>query len=229
MTTTTPYQPAQPQPQPAGPRNGAALASLILGIVSLVLNVLLIPSLLGIVFGIVGLVRSSRLGRKGMAIAGIVLSAVGTVIGIALTVFLVGLLGAAATAAAAIDSAGRRSTAAPGTDDDAADAPDGGSAEGDQAAADVPDGYKAVSDDLWFKWGKSSSSYGITTKKATVITPKGCNSLLIEANEYDKSGTNVGSTLASASNLAAGDKAKVKFVFTEKDVESLRINDVTCF
>lgn len=227
MTTTTEYTPAQPPQQPTAPRNGAALASLILGIASLLVNVLLVPSLLGIIFGIVGLVRSSRLGRKGMAIAGIILSAVGIVVGVAVMVFAVSLIGAATTAAAsaAIDSAPRPSAAV--TDD--ADAPDDGASDGAAAAADVPDGYKVVSDDLWFKWGKSSTSYGITTKKATVITPKGCNSLLLEANEYDDSGTNVGSTLASATNLGAGDKAKVEFTFSDKKVDSLRINDVTCF
>ncbi|NQX10551.1 DUF4190 domain-containing protein [Microbacteriaceae bacterium VKM Ac-2855] len=59
-------------------RNGIAVASLVLGIISLFLNPILVPSALAIVFG----VRGRRIGtatgvRRGMATAGLVLGIVG--------------------------------------------------------------------------------------------------------------------------------------------------------
>ena len=57
------------------PRNGLATAALVLGIASLVANLLLIPSILAVVFGVVGLVRGARFGGsgEGRAIGGILL------------------------------------------------------------------------------------------------------------------------------------------------------------
>jgi Domain of unknown function (DUF4333) len=64
----------------AGPTsNGLATASVVLGAVSLVLNVLLVPTILGIVFGVVGLTRARTRGSVGQArsIIGIVLASLG--------------------------------------------------------------------------------------------------------------------------------------------------------
>lgn len=229
--TTTEFPPTPPTTQPAAPTNGKALASLILGIVSLFANLLLIPTILGIIFGVIGLSKSRVLGRKGMAIAGIVLSVVGAIVGIIVFASILGGIGKAAEVA----STALETPAAAAADGDGTAVDDADSQAADdsavESAADIPDGYKAVTDDVWFKWGKTDDSNGFTVKKtATVITPNGCGSLLLEANEYDKSGTNVGSTIASASNLAAGDKAKVEFTWlTDDGVDSVKLNDVTCF
>lgn len=77
------YQNPQDPYQPQGP-NGLAIASLVLGIIS-------IPTIccygLGILLGIIGIVlgivsRKSGTKMSGMAIAGIILSAIGILFGI---------------------------------------------------------------------------------------------------------------------------------------------------
>lgn len=84
-------------PQPAT-GNGKAVAGLVLGIASIVFcwtTVFdVVPVVLGLVFGFLGLNQSSRLpGRtgRGMAIAGIVCSVIGAALAIALTVWVVRL------------------------------------------------------------------------------------------------------------------------------------------
>ncbi|MFD7024791.1 DUF4190 domain-containing protein [Promicromonospora sukumoe] len=70
---------------PTAPTNPQATASLVLGIASLFLGLLFVPSILGVVLGIVGVARSGRtsppIGR-GAAVTGIVLSVVGAVLGV---------------------------------------------------------------------------------------------------------------------------------------------------
>ncbi|HKM35436.1 MAG TPA: DUF4190 domain-containing protein [Lachnospiraceae bacterium] len=81
--------------------NGKAIASLVLGILSLVCIFFGYGALLGIVFGIVGLVlgiNANKEGKTGMATAGIVMSAIG--LGLCAITFIacvacVGCLGAA--------------------------------------------------------------------------------------------------------------------------------------
>lgn len=58
------YQ-AAPPVIPVPLTNGAATAGLVLGLVSLVVNLLLIPSLLGIIFSGVGLSRANAQTRAG--------------------------------------------------------------------------------------------------------------------------------------------------------------------
>lgn len=65
--------------------NGAATASMILGIIGLLTSVIFCPAIvlvpLGLVFGIVGLTSASRLGSgKGKAIAGLVCSIIGGIV-----------------------------------------------------------------------------------------------------------------------------------------------------
>ena len=78
---------AQPQ---TGATNGFAIAALILGIIGItfVLNILLIPSILAIIFGAVGLGKAKKTGTgRGMSIAGLVLGIISlaiVIIGIAI-------------------------------------------------------------------------------------------------------------------------------------------------
>jgi hypothetical protein len=70
---------------PAAQVNPHATTSLVLGITSLLLSLLFVPSILGIILGFVGLARSRRTDPptgRGAAIAGIVLSMVGVVLGV---------------------------------------------------------------------------------------------------------------------------------------------------
>ena len=80
-----PYAPYMPPGPPAAPNNPQATASLVLGIVSVLLSLLFVPAVIGVVLGIVGLVRSGRtdppVGR-GAAITGIVLSVIGAALGV---------------------------------------------------------------------------------------------------------------------------------------------------
>lgn len=91
-TSQSPYGPG-PGGSPYGPgstvpaKNSAATAALVLGLVSLVTSLLFLPSILGMIFGFIGVNRASRMTPpvgKGKAITGIVLSAVGLLLGIGL-------------------------------------------------------------------------------------------------------------------------------------------------
>ena len=70
----------------AGSSNGFAVASLVLGIIGLPAFCAVIPSILAVVFGIIGYNQIARTnaegGGKGMAVWGIVLGAVGCLIGL---------------------------------------------------------------------------------------------------------------------------------------------------
>lgn len=82
-----PYQPYAPPTPPGAPRNPQATASLVLGIASLFLSLLFVPAILGVVLGIVGLVRSGRTDPptgRGAAITGIALSVLGAALGVVL-------------------------------------------------------------------------------------------------------------------------------------------------
>lgn len=84
------YAPAVGQGTPTNPQ---ATASLVLGIVSLLLSMLFVPAIVGVILGFVGLARSRRTDPptgRGAAVTGIVLSVVGTVLGVLLVVGAVG-------------------------------------------------------------------------------------------------------------------------------------------
>ncbi|MDO9397303.1 MAG: DUF2510 domain-containing protein [Herbiconiux sp.] len=77
---------------PADSRNGYATASLVLGIVSIGLNVLLLPGIAAVAFGVAGLAKAKRIGLgRGPSVAGIVLGVVGTVLVVAFVVVLAAL------------------------------------------------------------------------------------------------------------------------------------------
>lgn len=80
-----------------GEKKGFAIASLVLGIVSLVLGccaygLTTISSIVGLVLGIIFLKKNQHLGKyqgKGMAIAGIICSAIGLLFGIGMIIYIV--------------------------------------------------------------------------------------------------------------------------------------------
>jgi hypothetical protein len=71
-----------------GPTNGFATASLVLGIVGMVLCTFVVPSVLAVIFGVIGVRTARQLGGagKGKAIWGLVL---GGIVLFVLTVALV--------------------------------------------------------------------------------------------------------------------------------------------
>jgi hypothetical protein len=75
------YQPYGFQPAPSPKTNGLSIASLVLGIIGLILFCLPLPSLLAVIFGFVGRSQISRdqSRGRGMAIAGLVLGAIGII------------------------------------------------------------------------------------------------------------------------------------------------------
>ena len=88
ITPTGPPPPPPPAPPAAQQSNGMAVASLVLGIVSLILFFSVVPPFilggLAVLFGILGLSKAEQgAPNKGMAIAGLVCGAVGIVAAIA--------------------------------------------------------------------------------------------------------------------------------------------------
>lgn len=86
---------------PVAPRNGAGIAALILGILSILLSWLLglglVPGVIGLVLGVVGL-RRARRGRatnRGTALVGVITSVVGIVLSLVVAVLLAVVFGAA--------------------------------------------------------------------------------------------------------------------------------------
>lgn len=105
---SSPQSSPPPQSPPPGqhygagpqPQNGMAVAALVLGIVSIVFAFLFFPiglilGVLGIVFGIIGRNRAQAnpaMGRRGMAIAGLITGVIGLVISIVILVLTVVLV-----------------------------------------------------------------------------------------------------------------------------------------
>ncbi|HEY3484049.1 MAG TPA: DUF4190 domain-containing protein [Ilumatobacteraceae bacterium] len=75
-----------PQPPPRATRSGAAIASLVVGLAGLLLCFTIVPSVVAIVLGGMGLRATGRradvVTGRGMAIAGIVTGAIGLVAGV---------------------------------------------------------------------------------------------------------------------------------------------------
>ena len=90
--TPNPVYYPQPQPEPPKEKNGAAIASLIMGILSLVFACCggsLIFGIVGIITAIVSKSKSPTGKLSGMAVAGLIMSIVGVVAGIAGMVVLI--------------------------------------------------------------------------------------------------------------------------------------------
>ena len=90
--TPNPVYYPQPQPEPPKEKNGAAITSLIMGILSLVFACCggsLIFGIVGIITAIVSKSKSPAGKLSGMAVAGLIMSIVGVVAGIAGMVVLI--------------------------------------------------------------------------------------------------------------------------------------------
>jgi hypothetical protein len=92
----TPAGPPPPPPAPpvAQPTNGMAVASLVLGILSILLFFTVVPPFilggLGVIFGIIGVSKAGQgAPNKGLAIAGLVCGAIGIVAAIAFIALVV--------------------------------------------------------------------------------------------------------------------------------------------
>lgn len=71
--------------QAAPAKNGVATVSLVLGIVSIVTSLLFVPAVVGLVLGVIGATRAARTTPptgRGRAVAGIVLSVIGLLVGV---------------------------------------------------------------------------------------------------------------------------------------------------
>lgn len=85
-----PYNPMMPPMPIEDPGKGMGIASLVLGIISMVVcNVIVIP-VLGIVFGAIGRKKSKEAGFENkMATAGLILSIIGAVVAVVLPIVIV--------------------------------------------------------------------------------------------------------------------------------------------
>jgi len=89
-----PIQPAPP-PYAQGPQqNGLGVAALVLGIVSLVSCWIgLVPGILAIIFGRIGMVRADKgeADNRGMATAGFVMGIIGVAVWVAFIILMIAL------------------------------------------------------------------------------------------------------------------------------------------
>jgi uncharacterized membrane protein len=91
MTATTPHHP-QPEPAPAPVAThapdgtGQSIAALVLGILA-VTSMGLLTGIPAIVFGIIGIKKHPR--EKGMALAGLIMGGVGTLLSVIALVFFI--------------------------------------------------------------------------------------------------------------------------------------------
>lgn len=118
-------------------KNGVATASLVLGIVSIVTSLLFVPAVVGLVLGIIGATRAARTTPptgRGRAIAGMVLSVIGLLVG-------VGIANALATGGG--DGAGGAPTGIV-QEQEAADGESATSDESPTTAGDEPDAEAAL-------------------------------------------------------------------------------------
>jgi hypothetical protein len=186
-------------PGPPGPvgvvletaKNTPATTSLVLGIVSIVTSLLFVPAVLGITLGIVGLNRAGRsappVGR-GKAITGIVLSAVGLVLGISLVNAISG--GDDPTS----DSTGTSVTQ---------EADGGAEKPADDTKATEPTDKPQPVDPLVEKYGEFKAFTKSGTGKSVVVLPDGVGAAMVTAEHIGQS--NFALTVLDANNQPTGD------------------------
>jgi hypothetical protein len=90
--------PAFGEPLPTGRKNGLGTAALVLGIASIPFCGLVIPGVLAVIFGFVGMARAKRgeANNRGVAMAGLITGVLGLLLSAALIVVLVKLIGSPA-------------------------------------------------------------------------------------------------------------------------------------
>lgn len=96
-----PYQPYQPyQPLPKAPAHGMAIASLVLGIVSVVFWFLGVGAIVSLLLGIAGCVFANMAKKRGnntgIRTAGFVLSLIGLIVGALILLVMLSCIGTAA-------------------------------------------------------------------------------------------------------------------------------------
>ena len=142
-----PY-PGPPSPPPVKSSNGLAVAGFVLGLLGLLSSWIPVLSVVGILMGVIGAVlagvglsKASKVNAgKGLAIAGIVLGALGVIIAILINVVFVGAVDNA------IDEAVESGVTSPGSGQSGGDAPGDGAA-GSTRANPAPLGSAVTGDD----------------------------------------------------------------------------------
>ncbi len=195
-----------PQPQAHGRGNAMAITGFVIAVVALVLcfipiinNFAFFLAVVGLVFGIIGLVRTRKgAPRKGLAIAAIVLSV---------------LAGAGVLISQAIYGA---------MADSVSDSLDDVSADLDKAAGDATD--QVLADDLTVEIGEFKATADefeiVTTELPVTFTNKGSDTasfdITVEAISAD--GKRIGTDVGMVTDLRAGQSEEVKvFQFVEED------------
>ena len=80
------------------PNNGLAIAGFVVGLVSIFLNFYCITGIVGLILSILGLKKSKETGKsKSLAIAGIVCSIIGIIVGIAVISMMMPMFDAVAS------------------------------------------------------------------------------------------------------------------------------------
>lgn len=217
-------------PKPKG--RGFAVAALVLALLAFLtcfspaaIGATSVLALLAIVFGAVGV--GPRFGARGGAGAALGIATVAFIVG--LSVFGVHQSGTASadTSASSGGNAGSQSTdSASATTSDAGAAADG---SGTVAQASVPDGYTDQGNGIATKWDNANCSDSIIScTMLDIYATQSCSFVYIEANLLDSSGSIVGMTNGTASDMSAGDTAKIKLEYSEADAANVRLTKVQC-
>lgn len=223
------YQPpvAQGQGTYVLPKSGMAVAGLVLGIIALLTSFLPIINnfaallaVLGLIFGIVGLVGvlKGKKSGKGMAIAAVVLNAVAVVI----------VLATQSMYGAALDEASKALDEGVVSTEEVSVSSDGASASEDGAVADA----SAAAEEKYTIEGETMIQDDYSTKITGTLTnntDKEIGYLQISYTLYDADGAQVGSAFANVNNLEAGGVWKFEAVSFESGVADYKLADVTGF
>ena len=119
----------------------------------------------------------------------------------------------------------------------------GGSSSGDSTwssptpvnnltAAQVAAGFKDAGNGLGYRWTTNTASspgcdYG-SCSTMEIVAYHACSSVYAEVNVLDASGTILGMTNDTASNMTAGDKAQLTFTFMEKSGTKVKLTELNC-
>jgi hypothetical protein len=97
----------------------------------------------------------------------------------------------------------------------------------------IPPGFEKLKDRLAYRWLESNeykcSSFADGCWGLLVYSHDGCGSLYVELGLLDSSGVNVGMTNDIASNVRAGEQAKLEFEDYGNGASRARIAQVNCY